>query len=61
LDPKEVIDLIRRHGAQKVLFATDYPSTADPGPQIDWWKTLPLKKEEKDLIFRENARRLLRL
>ena len=61
LDPKEVIDLIRRHGAQKVLFATDYPSTADPGPQIDWWKTLPLKKEEKALIFRENARRLLGL
>ncbi len=61
LDPKEVIDLIRRHGADKVLFATDYPSTDEPGAQIDWWKTLPLKKEEKDLIFRENARRLLGL
>jgi predicted TIM-barrel fold metal-dependent hydrolase len=61
LEAKEVIDLIRRHGAEKVLFATDYPSTAEPGPQIDWWKALPLKKEEKDLIFRENARRLLGL
>jgi predicted TIM-barrel fold metal-dependent hydrolase len=59
LEAKEVIDLVRRHGVEKVLFATDYPSTLDPGPQIDWWKVLPLKKEEKDLIFRENARRLL--
>jgi len=61
LEAKEVIDLIRRHGVEKVLFATDYPSTLDPGPQIEWWKVLPLKKEKKDLIFRENARRLLGL
>jgi len=59
LEAKEVIDLIRRHGAEKVLFATDYPSTLDPGPQIEWWKVLPLKKEEKELIFRGNARRLI--
>jgi predicted TIM-barrel fold metal-dependent hydrolase len=61
LEAKEVIDLIRSHGPEKVLFATDYPSTLDPGPQIEWWKVLPLKKEEKDLVFRENARRLLGL
>ena len=61
LEAKEVIDLIRSHGSEKVLFATDYPSTLDPGPQIEWWKVLPLKKEEKDLIFRENALRLLGL
>jgi len=59
LEAKEVIDLIRSHGPEKVLFATDYPSTLDPGPQIEWWGVLPLKKEEKELIFRENARRLL--
>ena len=59
LEAKEVIDLIRTQGPEKVLFATDYPSTLDPGPQIEWWGVLPLKKEEKELIFRENARRLL--
>jgi len=61
LEAKEVIDLIRQHGAEKVLFATDYPSTLDPGPQIEWFQTLPLRPEENDLIFRENARRLLGL
>jgi len=61
LEEKVVIDLIRSHGPEKVLFATDYPSTLDPGPQIEWWKALPLKKEEKELIFRGNARRLLGL
>jgi predicted TIM-barrel fold metal-dependent hydrolase len=57
----EVINLIRQHGVGKVLFATDYPSTTDPVPQIKWFKDLPLQEEEKQLIFRENARRLLGL
>jgi uncharacterized protein len=56
-----VVDLIRQHGAEKVLFATDYPSTTDPGPQIKWFKELPLEEKEKELIFQENARRLLGL
>lgn len=59
LKPDVVIDLIRQHGVEKVLFATDYPSTTDPVPQIRWWKDLPLPEKEKQLIFRENARRLL--
>ena len=59
LEPAVVIDLVRKHGAEKVLFATDYPSTTDPVPQIEWWKNLPLTAEEKRLIFRENALRLL--
>lgn len=56
-----VMDLIHRHGAGKVLFATDYPVTSDPLPQIRWFKDLPLQGKEKQLIFRENARRLLGL
>ena len=59
LKSTEVIDLIRQHGVEKVLFATDYPSTTDPVPQIKWWKDLPLPEKEKQMIFRENARRLL--
>jgi predicted TIM-barrel fold metal-dependent hydrolase len=61
LGSEEVVDLIRQHGAEKVLFATDYPSTTDPVPQIQWFKDLPLQEKEKQLIFRENARRLLGL
>jgi predicted TIM-barrel fold metal-dependent hydrolase len=56
-----VVDLIRQHGAEKVLFATDYPATSDPVPQIRWFKDLPLQEKEKQLVFRENARRLLGL
>ncbi len=59
LDPELAVQFIRTHGAEKVLLATDYPSTDDPAPQIQWFKNLPLRKEEKELIFRENARRLL--
>jgi predicted TIM-barrel fold metal-dependent hydrolase len=59
LRPDVVVDLIRQHGAGKVLFATDYPSTTDPAPQINWFKGLPLEEKEKELIFRGNARRLL--
>jgi predicted TIM-barrel fold metal-dependent hydrolase len=61
LEAEEVVDLIRQHGAEKVLFATDYPATSDPVPQIRWFKDLPLQEKEKQLIFRENARRLLGL
>ena len=57
----EVVKFIRQHGAEKVLFATDYPSTSDPIPQIKWFKELPLQEKEKQMIFWENARRLLGL
>jgi hypothetical protein len=61
LGSEEVVKFIRQHGAEKVLFATDYPSTSDPIPQIKWFKELPLQEKEKQMIFRENARRLLGL
>jgi len=61
LGPEEVVKFIRQHGVEKILFATDYPSTTDPIPQIKWFKELPLQEKEKRMIFRENARRLLGL
>ena len=61
LRSEEVVQFIRQHGAEKVMFATDYPSTSDPIPQIKWFKELPLQEKEKQMIFRENARRLLGL
>ena len=59
LDPNQVVEIIRDHGVDKVLFATDYPSTTDPAPQIEWLKRLPMQDEEKELLFHGNARRLL--
>ncbi|NQV01008.1 MAG: amidohydrolase family protein, partial [Bacteroidia bacterium] len=61
LDSEEVSRLIRDHGIEKVLFGTDYPSTTDPGPQIEWIRNLDLNTKEKECIFHDNARRLLGL
>jgi len=61
LNPRELVGIIRRHGADKVLFASDYPSTTDIAAQIAWLKELPLEAEEQELIFEKNARRLLAL
>lgn len=61
LRTEELVQFIREHGVEKVLFATDYPSTSDPIPQIQWFKALPLGQKEKQMILRENARRLLGL
>lgn len=59
LDAREVTDIIRRHGVDKVLFASDYPSTTDIAEQIAWVRALPLSQEEQALIFAGNARKLL--
>jgi predicted TIM-barrel fold metal-dependent hydrolase len=47
-------------GAERVLFAVDYPYEAiEPG--ASWFDAAPLDDEQRRLIGRENARRLLRL
>lgn len=61
LDPQEVARIIKLHGADKVLFGSDYPSTTDITEQMAWLKNLPLKPEELELIFEKNARKLLGL
>ncbi len=59
LDPRVVVGIIREHGVDKVLFGSDYPTTTNPDSQIMWLKKLPLREEEKELIFRRNALFLL--
>ena len=59
LNPKELVEIIGRHGADRVLFGSDYPSTTDIAAQIAWLKNLPLGPREQELIFEKNARRLL--
>lgn len=59
LNPVEVAAIIRRHGADRVVFGSDYPSTTDIALQVEWLKDLPLEQEEQELIFEKNIRRLL--
>ena len=58
--PEKCIELIRRHGADKVLFATDSPWKGQR-EFVDLFRSLPLSEKERELIFSENARRLLDL
>ncbi|MDD4124946.1 MAG: amidohydrolase family protein [Eubacteriales bacterium] len=57
LEPDRIVDLIRKHGVDKVMFGSDYPlaSSADIFRQFD---SLPLTEEEKEKIYRTNAEKL---
>lgn len=52
--------LIRDHGADHILFGSDYP-WSDPGLEASFVKGLDLSPEEENAIFEGNARRLLLL
>lgn len=52
--------LVRLHGAQKVLFATDSPWCGQK-ESVEWIKSSGLTYEEQQMIFSENAKRLLNL
>jgi predicted TIM-barrel fold metal-dependent hydrolase len=53
-------DIIRRHGADKVLFGSDYPWHL-PSLGIELIRSLDISQEEKDMILGGNAVRLLGL
>ena len=55
----EFASLIRRHGADKVLFGTDSP-WCDQKKEVEAIKALPLTDGEKELIFHKNAEQLLK-
>lgn len=52
--------MIRKHGADRVLFASDCPWT-DPAQTFRKIDSLPLTDDEKEKIFHQNAERLLSL
>ena len=60
IEPQKMTDMIRAHGADKVLFGTDYPavSLVAEAKRIE---ELALTDEEKDKIFYKNAAVLLEL
>jgi hypothetical protein len=59
LNRAEIAEIIKRHGVDRVFFGSDYPSTSDIAPQIEWLKKVPLGPGEHELIFEKNIRRLL--
>ena len=60
LDEQLATDIIREHGADKVLFATDSP-WASYEESADFVRSLGISEEEKSMIFGGNAAALLGL
>ena len=58
LPAQQAVEMIRRHGADRVLFGTDSPWTDQAG-EIERIRHLPLTEEEKTAILGGNAARLL--
>ena len=56
--PETVTEIIRAHGAHKILFGTDCP-WGDPGAFVRFVRALPLTENEREDIFHRNAERLL--
>ena len=60
LDPIRMTKMIQKHGADKMLFATDAP-WAGQKEEVKKINAMPLSEEEKELIFHKNAENLLGL
>jgi hypothetical protein len=53
-----LLSIIRTHGADKILFATDSP-WGDPKKDLARLRTLPLTSQELDQILYQNALSIL--
>lgn len=58
LPPERLTDMIRRHGADKVLFGTDWPWARQDTELADF-RNLPLTGDETNTILWRNAAKLL--
>lgn len=59
-DPETVMQIIKSHGAERILFGSDCP-WGDPAGTLAFIRALPLTEEEKRAILGGNAARALRL
>ncbi len=57
-DPVTVTEIIRTHGADRILFASDCP-WGSPWQAAEFVRALDIREEEKRAILGENARRAL--
>lgn len=60
LPPLDFIRMVRKHGAEKILFGTDSP-WFEQKQSREWIERMDLTEREIELILSENARRLLKV
>lgn len=60
IEQTQLLTMIRSHGADKILFASDSP-WQDQRRYIDLLESFPLTEEEKAQILYKNASKLLKL
>ena len=60
LDPDRIRGIIKRHGADQVVFGSDWPM-ADPGAEIAGIRALGLPKDDEKKILGGNLARILGL
>ena len=60
LDSKKIKEIIRKYGAEKILFGTDYPMW-NYEKELDCFASLSLDSDEKEMIFYKNAVKLFKL
>ena len=58
LYPDKCVEIIRKHGADRILFATDSPWKSQ-GEYLGIFENLPLSEGEKEKILHRNAERIL--
>lgn len=58
ISDEQLFRIIRKHGADKILFGTDCPWSGQR-ESVERLEKLPLSEAEKSMIFAENAKRLL--
>ena len=58
IDDEQLLRIIRKHGAEKILFGTDCPWSGQR-ESVERLERLPLSETEKNLIFAGNAKKLL--
>jgi predicted TIM-barrel fold metal-dependent hydrolase len=58
VEKEQLLRVIRAHGADKILFATDTPWHSQKEDRL-YFESLPLTEEERKAIAFENARRIL--
>ena len=57
LSDEKIVEIIRRYGADRVLFGSDYPMW-NPETEVQRLRSLPLTDEEKEKIFSLNAKKI---
>ncbi len=60
ISEEHFVTLVRAHGAERILFATDCP-WGNPKRDAETFLSMPLRAEEQELILHKNAERLLGL